>query len=37
MEIYEANRDVPYLTPEILPMGAELKIPRDHQAASFGR
>ncbi len=28
MEIYEANRNVPYLTPEILPLGAELKIPR---------
>jgi nucleoid-associated protein YgaU len=34
MEIYEANRDVPYLTPKILPMGAELKIPRGDQAAN---
>ena len=33
MEIYEANRNV--LThPEILPIGAELKIPRGDQAAN---
>ena len=36
MEIYEANRNI--LTyPEILPIGAELKIPRAEQASAQGR
>jgi nucleoid-associated protein YgaU len=36
MEIYEANRNV-LAQPEILPIGIELKIPRDNQAANLAK
>ncbi len=36
MEIYEANRNV-LTQPEILPIGAELKIPRGDQAANAAK